>query len=439
MNEILTFVAIILAIILPAAAIMFYIVRKSFIKSVVISLAVISLYMLITGFIAGLYGLKSMFITTPLAFPVIIGILVYYNRNVSKPLQKLSANVNDHFSQGNLGFVFDSNILERNDEFGEISNGLEQMRLRMISTVNVIRSLSERVSLTSEEQRINALKMSQDASEQASSVEEISSTMEEIVSNIEQNTQNAKETENVSIEAFHSIREVGDSTIKTVESFNKIADKISVINDIAFQTNILALNAAVEAARAGSEGKGFSVVASEVRKLAEHSKAAADEIISLVQKTVQMTEKNGKTMVLTVPKIENTTKLVQDIYNASSEQNSGANQVNNAIQQLNDVTQQYAAASEELATSSEELNDKAQQLKKAISFFKLNESKEPFSYNKKSSITTSKKLNPEIAKKSKPESFPVENEKEPVVNKSSKGFNIDLGDQEMDDKEFERF
>ncbi len=439
MNDVLIFATIVLVSMIPFIAIMHYVVRKSFLKTVVISLACISFYMLLTGYIAGIYGLKSLFITATLAIPVVVGILVYYNKNVSKPIQKLSENITNDFSQGNLGLAFDANTLRRNDEFGEISRGLEGMRQKMVSTVNVIKSLSDRVSHTSEEQRSNALKMSQDASEQASSVEEISSTMEEIVTNIEQNTQNAKETEEVSIEAFHSIREVGDSTVKTVESFNKIAEKISVINDIAFQTNILALNAAVEAARAGAEGKGFSVVASEVRKLAEHSKAAADEITSLVHRTVEMTEKNGKTMVLTVPKIENTTKLVQDIYNASSEQNSGANQVNHAIQQLNDVTQQYAAASEELATSSEELNEKAQELKAAVSFFKLNGSNEPVLFDNKSYITPTKSYNTEIIKESKPAPFSLENKKEPITKVASTGFNIDLGGHATDDQEFEKF
>ena len=441
MNDILIFTAVVIAIMAPTVGIIYYIVRKSFLKSVVVALAVISIYMLVTGYVAGIQGLKSLFITVPFSFPFVIGILIYYRKNVSQPVQKLSQNIIEDFSQGKLSLAFDANTLKRNDEFGEISRGLEQMRVRMISTVNIIKSLSERVSITSDEQRSNALKMSQDASEQASSVEEISSTMEEIVSNIEQNTQNAKETESVSIEAFHSIRQVGDSTIQAVESFNKIAAKISVINDIAFQTNILALNAAVEAARAGSEGKGFSVVASEVRKLAEHSKSAADEIIALVQKTVSMTEKNGKTMGLTIPKIENTTKLVQEIYNASSEQNSGANQVNHAIQQLNDVTQQYAAASEELATSSEELSEKAQQLKKAISFFQIKGNNEHTLSYERSNITSSRSSSSKpVTKQFKNTKVNlIEPRKEKLTAPASVGVSIELGKKEMDDSEFESF
>ncbi|HYX08185.1 MAG TPA: methyl-accepting chemotaxis protein, partial [Bacteroidales bacterium] len=144
-----------------------------------------------------------------------------------------------------------------------------------------------------------------------------------------------------------------------------------IINDIAFQTNILALNAAVEAARAGEHGKGFAVVAAEVRKLAERSKVAADEIVSLSVKSVKTTEDAGNMIDDLIPEIQKTARLVQEITAASLEQNSGADQVNGAIQQLNQVTQQNAAASEELATSAEEMANQAEQLRDSISFFRI--------------------------------------------------------------------
>ena len=195
--------------------------------------------------------------------------------------------------------------------------------------------------------------------------------MEEMSANIQQNTDNAQETEKISLSATEKVKEGYKSAAISVNAMKEIAEKISIINDIAFQTNILALNAAVEAARAGEHGKGFAVVAAEVRKLAERSKIAADQIDQLSKNGVEISQKAGKQLEEVVPEIEKTAKLVQEITAASFEQNSGSNQINNAIQQLNQITQQNAAASEEMATSSEELAGQAEQLKNIISFFKL--------------------------------------------------------------------
>ncbi|MFP4526037.1 MAG: methyl-accepting chemotaxis protein, partial [Bacteroidales bacterium] len=184
-------------------------------------------------------------------------------------------------------------------------------------------------------------------------------------------TENAKQTEKISGKASDRISEGNQATQHSVEAMKEIAEKISIINDIAFQTNILALNAAVEAARAGEHGKGFAVVASEVRKLAERSAEAASEIDEKSKSGVGISEKAGQQLEEIVPEIEKTSKLVQEITAASNEMNSGADQVNNAIQQLNQVTQQNAASSEELATGAEELSSQAEQLKQVISYFNV--------------------------------------------------------------------
>jgi methyl-accepting chemotaxis protein len=161
--------------------------------------------------------------------------------------------------------------------------------------------------------------------------------------------------------------------IESFDSIRTIAEKITIINDIAFQTNLLALNAAVEAARAGEHGRGFAVVAAEVRKLAERSKLAADEIENLSKNSLKITEKTRESLDALVPEIKKTSQLVQEIAAASIEQNSGADQINSAIQQLNTVTQQNAASSEEMATSAEELASQAESLKDTVSFFKTGE------------------------------------------------------------------
>jgi len=262
--------------------------------------------------------------------------------------------------------------LEKRSDKDELMQSLNEM---VKSTSNIIIEFSkaaDTIASASLDISSGSQQLSQGATEQASSAEEVSSSMEEMVSNIDQNNDNAIQTEKIALAANDRIREGNHSVEVSASAMKDIAEKIKIVNDIALQTNILALNAAVEAARAGEHGRGFAVVAAEVRKLAERSKTAADEIDELSRNGVDVSQKAGKQLNSLVPEIERTTKLVQEIAAASIEQNAGASQINNAIQQLNQVTQQNAAAAEEMATNAEELSNQSEQLKEIISYFKLN-------------------------------------------------------------------
>jgi methyl-accepting chemotaxis protein len=239
--------------------------------------------------------------------------------------------------------------------------------------VKQVQRSSDDIADASLQMSANSQQVSDGASQQASAAELISSSMEEMTANIQQNTDNAQQTEKIATKAASEIIEGSKNVSMTVLVMKKIAEKVSIIGDIAFQTNILALNAAVEAARAGEHGRGFAVVAAEVRKLAERSHTAANEINELTKSSVEVADRAGKQLEAIVPYIQKTAKLVQEISAASIEQNSGANQINTAINQLNKVTQHNAASAEEMATSSEELSDQADNLKDLISFFNVDE------------------------------------------------------------------
>jgi len=256
-----------------------------------------------------------------------------------------------------------------------VMHDIQIMVEKLRDIVNNIIGGADNIANAAQQMSATSQQMAQGANEQASSTEEVSSSVEEINSSIQQNTDNAKETESIALKTTIGVKEGNESSKSAVTAMNNIAEKIRIVNDISFQTNILALNAAVEAARAGEHGKGFAVVAAEVRKLAERSKVAADEIDAISKEGVEISEKAGRQLEEIVPEIEKTAGLVQEITATSLEQSSGAGQVNNAIQQLNNVTQQNAAASEEMASSAEELAGQAESLKEIVSFFKIKRNK----------------------------------------------------------------
>jgi len=300
----------------------------------------------------------------------LISVLVIYYMlgGMVKPIIVLSE-LADEVSAGNLVEVKQANLSD--DEVGALFSSFKKMVDTLRDVVVNITTSSEQIANASGELNVNSQQVAEGANEQAAAAEEVSSSMEQMAANIQQNTDNSKQTEKIALSASEAIKKGNEGAMMSVSSMRKIAEKVSIIGDIAFQTNILALNAAVEAARAGEHGRGFAVVAAEVRKLAERSKIAADEINHLTEEGVRFSEEAGKKLEAIVPEIQRTAQLVQEITAASLEQTAGADQVNGAIQQLNMVTQRNAATSEQMATSAEELSSQAQQLNDIVGFFKI--------------------------------------------------------------------
>ncbi|MBB3136487.1 methyl-accepting chemotaxis protein [Rhizobium pisi] len=248
---------------------------------------------------------------------------------------------------------------------------LEQMVERLRGVVADAISAAENVSAGSQELSASSEQVSQGATEQAASAEEASAAMEEMASNIKQNADNAAQTEKIARQSAKDAEASGDAVTRAVDAMRTIAQKISIVQEIARQTDLLALNAAVEAARAGEHGKGFAVVASEVRKLAERSQSAAAEIGAMSSDTVKAAQEAGDMLGRLVPDIRKTAELVSEISAACREQDIGASQINEAIQQLDKVTQQNAGASEQMSATSEELASQAEELQTSIAFFKV--------------------------------------------------------------------
>ncbi|NMG36183.1 HAMP domain-containing protein [Azoarcus sp. TTM-91] len=311
------------------------------------------------------------------ALPVLIGGLLFaaallalltlvLRRVVLRPVQE-AMNAANALAEGDLTVRIE---VRSGDEVGQLLAAMQNMVAQLSRIIGEIRSAADNLSSASEEVSSTAQSLSQGASEQAASVEQISSTLEETTASVVQNTENAKITDDIASKAAGEASEGGSAVKETVTAMQAIAEKIGIVDDIAYQTNLLALNAAIEAARAGEHGKGFAVVATEVRKLAERSQVAAREIRELAGSSVKLADKAGHLLEQMLPSIRKTSELVQEISSASEEQSTGVSQINQAIGQLNQVTQHSASASEELAATSEEMGAQAQQLQELMLFFR---------------------------------------------------------------------
>ncbi|NDV25783.1 methyl-accepting chemotaxis protein [Desulfovibrio sp. JC010] len=348
---------------------------------------------------------------------------------ITTPIRK-GVSFAEHMAQGDFTRTLD---IDQRDEIGVLAAALNDMVVRLSSVVAEVGVSSENVASGSEELSATAESLSQASTEQAANVEEVSSSMEEMTANIRQNAENAQQTEQIALQSSQQAEEGGEAVIKAVDAMKNIAEKISIIEEIARQTNLLALNAAIEAARAGEHGKGFAVVAAEVRKLAERSGAAAGEIGELSSSTVNVAERAGEMLNQLVPDIRKTAELVQEIAAGSSEQLSGAEQINKAVQQLDQVTQQNASASEEMASTSEELSSQAEQLQQVMSFFRVSNHSAP----RVQALPVSRQtVRPAPAPKAAAPIAPVrEVQAEP---NHSAGVSLDMG-SDFSDSDFEKF
>lgn len=468
--------AIFIIVILTSIPIGILILHLLYKNTIVFKAAVI---ILITSLIIGLFcylvgsiGLKALWWAYPMAFVFLFSSNYFVKFYIQKPMVDLTKHL-DELAMGNLNIEVEKNIVNRVDEFGGMARALDRLIKQLGFIVSKILSTSDKIADASEKINRDSRFVSQGANDQAASAQQVSSSMEQMVANIQQNTDNARQTEQIAIESAKGIKKGKEAVLTSTQSMKEIAEKISIIGEIAFQTNILALNAAVEAARAGEHGRGFAVVAAEVRKLAERSKVAADQINQLSSSGVSISDLAAAQLATIAPEIEKTAKLVQEITSASIEQNAGSEQINNALQQLNQVTQQNAASSEQLASSASILHSEASNLNEIISFFQadhlikqkkqsvnreqLNKKNKSFSSNSAKSnvsldnkagnkeIVPHKETDDNFSQKSSNESDTIEEStKKPksdikASNGDNSGITLKMFDDDFKDSEYEKF
>jgi methyl-accepting chemotaxis protein len=304
---------------------------------------------------------------------VLFAMLVFLIRRlISRPIAKATGVLRE-IAAGDLTKRWE---VMGQDELARMAAALNEMLGNFQSLITKVQQATLQTATASRQLAEGSEQLSRGAGEQASSLEETTATLEEMGSSIMQNAENTKQMEQMAVTGAKDAEDSGRSVQATVQAMQAIAERISIVEEIAYQTNLLALNAAIEAARAGDHGKGFAVVATEVRKLAERSQTAAKEISELAGSSVKVAERAGQSLVELVPAIQKTAALVQEVAAASREQSSGVGQINKAIAQVDQVTQRNAGAAQELSSTAAEMAAQADSLQSLVSFFRVGQGEE---------------------------------------------------------------
>ncbi len=311
---------------------------------------------LINTILVGVFGLILLYI-----------VIYFIAMRIIDPILK-GVNFAKTISTGNLNAKL---AVRQNDEIGDLAESLSIMASRLTGTMSEIIESSDAIADSSVDLLNSSVNLSEGANNQAAASEEISTSIELMLTRIQQNTMNAQETEKIAYKAVLGIQAGNESTQVLIQSMDNIVEKISIVGEIATQTNLLAINAAIEASRFGVQGKGFGVVAAEIKKLAEKSQQAAKEINELSSLGLLQAGKTGQKLLEIVPDIEHTAKLVKQIAASSLDQKISSEEINQGIQQLNLVTQQNAESSFELSVNSQKISQQAENLKKLIAYFRV--------------------------------------------------------------------
>ncbi len=291
----------------------------------------------------------------------------FVTRSITRPVAQV-VELAERVARGDLR---ESVEVTSRDEVGRLQAAMREMTHKLAQLIGEVRGGAEALTGAASQVSATSQALSQGTGEQAASVEETTSSLEQMSASITQNAENSRQTEQMALQGSRDAEESGRAGREAVEAMTSIAERISIIEEIAYQTNLLALNAAIEAARAGEHGRGFAVVAAEVRKLAERSQKAAKEIGGVASASVRVAERSGQLLAELVPAIQKTAELVQEVAAASREQSSGVAQINKAMGLVDQVTQRNASAAEELASTAEEMSSQAESLQQLMSFFRL--------------------------------------------------------------------